>query len=116
VREALAQRIVRDRSRLAAISQARAGDADRGPSGRRRRRRSVPQSARSARPRRQRAAKVNVYDGDARKRLFDKINRVAANLDLDTAVDGAGGSKDSHGVDGNAEKKEKMASGVRVSH
>ena len=35
----------------------------------------------------QRAAKINqVYDDEARKRLFDKINRVAANLGTDEAM------------------------------
>ena len=37
----------------------------------------------------QRAAKVSeVYDDEARKRLMDKINRVAANLGYDDAGDG----------------------------
>ena len=45
----------------------------------------------------QRAAKVSrVYDDEARRRLFDKINRVAANLGYDharTAADGASGER-----------------------
>jgi hypothetical protein len=41
-----------------------------------------------------RAAKVNqVYDDEARKRLFDKINHVAANLGLDHARTVAGGGR-----------------------
>ena len=44
----------------------------------------------------QRTAKVNqVYDDEARKRLFDKINRVAANLGYDHASDGEGDGVDS---------------------
>ena len=68
----------------------------------------------------QRAAKVSqVYDDEARKRLFDKINRVAANLGYDhvrTAADGAGESADPEVAAGNEEEKEKMAWGVGASH
>ena len=53
----------------------------------------------------QRTAKVNqVYDEEARKRLFDKINRVAANLGYDhakTAAEEAAESKDSDAAAGN---------------
>jgi hypothetical protein len=60
----------------------------------------------------QRAAKVNqVYDDEARKRLFDKINRVAANLGLDH-VRTAGESEDSEAAAGKEEEKEKMPWGV----
>jgi hypothetical protein len=59
----------------------------------------------------QRAAKVNqVYDDEARKRLFDKINRVAANLGYDharTAADGAPESADSEVAAGKEAEKEK---------
>jgi hypothetical protein len=63
----------------------------------------------------QRAAKVSqVYDDEARKRLFDKINRVAANLGYDHAKT-AGESEDSGAAAGNEEEKEKMAWGVGAS-
>ena len=67
----------------------------------------------------QRAAKVSrVYDDEARRRLFDKINRVAANLGYDharTAADGAPESADLEDAAGNEEEKEKMAWGVAAS-
>ena len=67
----------------------------------------------------QRAAKVSeVYDDEARKRLFDKINRVAANLGYDhvgTAADRAPASADSEVAVGKEEEKEKMAWGVGAS-
>jgi hypothetical protein len=67
----------------------------------------------------QRVAKVNqVYDDDARKKLFDKINRVAANLGVDEArkeANGAAQSQDSEGAAAPKEEKEKMAWGVGVS-
>ena len=60
----------------------------------------------------QRAAKVSeVYDDEARKRLMDKINRVAANLGLDeptTAIEGPAQGPEFGGSAGK-EKKEKMA-------
>jgi hypothetical protein len=65
-----------------------------------------------------RAAKVNqVYDDEARKKLFDKINRVAANLGYDhagTAADGAPASADSQVAAGH-EEKEKTPWGVGAS-
>ena len=68
----------------------------------------------------QRTAKVNqVYDDDARQKLFDKINRVAANLGYDhakTAADEAAESKDSDGSAGLGDEKEKMPWGVGASH
>ena len=52
----------------------------------------------------QRTAKVSeVYDDEARKRLFDKINRVAANLGLDetrTAIEGPAEGSDSASATG----------------
>jgi len=67
----------------------------------------------------QRAAKVNeVYDDEARKRLMDKINRVAANLGLDetrTAIEGPAEGSDSAAATGPADEKEKMAWGVGAS-
>jgi hypothetical protein len=67
----------------------------------------------------QRAAKVNqVYDDEARKRLFDKINRVAANLGYDharTAADGAPESADSEVAAGKEAEKEKTPWGVGAS-
>ncbi len=64
----------------------------------------------------QRAAKVSqVYDDEARKRLFDKINRVAANLGYDyvrTAADGAPESEDLQVAAGHEEEKEKTPWGV----
>ena len=67
----------------------------------------------------QRAAKVNqVYDDEARKRLFDKINRVAANLGYDyanTAAEEAAESKDSEAAAGPTDDKEKMPWGVGAS-
>jgi hypothetical protein len=67
----------------------------------------------------QRAAKINqVYDDEARKRLFDKINRVAANLGYDharTAADGAAESADSEAAAGPADEKEEMPWGAGAS-
>ena len=67
----------------------------------------------------QRAAKVNeVYDDEARKRLMDKINRVAANLGLDeprTAIEGPAQSLDLGEAAGQADEKEKMPWGVCAS-
>jgi hypothetical protein len=67
----------------------------------------------------QRAAKVNqVYEDEARQRLFDKINRVAANPGLDharMAAERAGESEDSVAAAGKEEEKEKMAWGVGAS-
>ena len=67
----------------------------------------------------ERAAKVTqVYDDEARKRLFDKINRVAANLGYDhakTAAEEAAESEDSEAAAGNEEEKEKTPWGVGVS-
>ena len=64
----------------------------------------------------QRAAKVNeVYDDEARKQLFDKINRLAANLGVDeprTAIEGPAQSPDSEETAG----EEKMPWGVGASH
>ena len=61
----------------------------------------------------QRAAKVSeVYDDEARKRLMDKINRVAANLGLDhagMAAEEAPESKDSEGAAVPPDEKEKIA-------
>ncbi len=66
-----------------------------------------------------RAAKVNqVYDDEARKKLFDKINRVAANLGYDhagTAADGVGESEDSQVAARKEAEKEKMPLGVGAS-
>jgi hypothetical protein len=60
---------------------------------------------------RERYAKVNqVYDDEARKWFFDKINRVAANLGLDeprTAIEGAAHGRNS----GEAAGKEKRPGG-----
>ena len=67
----------------------------------------------------QRAAKVSeVYDDEARKRLMDKINRVAANLGYDdagTAIEGPARSPDSGEAAGQADEKEKMPWGVGAS-
>jgi len=67
----------------------------------------------------QRAAKVNeVYDDEARKRLMDKINRVAANLGLDeprTAIEGPAPGPDSPAMAGQADGPEKMPWGVGAS-
>jgi hypothetical protein len=64
----------------------------------------------------QRAAKVNqVYDDEARKRLFDKINRVAVNLGYDHAKTAAE-SKDSEASAGSKDEKEKTPWGVGASH
>ena len=67
----------------------------------------------------QRAAKVNqVYDDEARKRLIDKINRVAANLGLDeprTAIEGPAQSPEPREAAGPAAEKQKMAWGVGAS-
>ena len=63
----------------------------------------------------QRVAKANqVYDDEARKKLFDKINRVAANLGVDKARN-AGQSEDSGETGGPKEEKEKMPWGVGAS-
>ena len=67
----------------------------------------------------QRAAEVSeVYDDEAPKRLFDKINRVAANLRLEragTAADELPEGEDAEVAAGNEEEKEKMPSGVGAS-
>ena len=67
----------------------------------------------------QRAAKVSeVYDDEARKRLFDKINRVAANLGIDeptTAIERPAEGSDLVAATGPADEKEKMAWGVGAS-
>jgi hypothetical protein len=123
VREALAQRIVDDETDHAKLQLARLAQAMQIAS------MAVADGDVKAIPaflkvldrldRYQRAAKVNqVYDDEARKRLFDKINRVAANLGLDhagTAADGAPESKDSEAPPRPAEEKEKMAWGVGAS-
>jgi hypothetical protein len=62
----------------------------------------------------QRTAKVKVYDDEARQRLFDKLNRVAANLRLKharTAADAASDSETSEVAAGPEEEKEKTPSG-----
>ena len=59
-----------------------------------------------------------VYDDEARKKLFDKINRVAANLGYDharTPADGAPESADSKVAAGHEEEKEKTPWGVGAS-
>ncbi len=125
VREALAQRIVDDETDHAKLQLARLAQAMQIAST------AVADGDVKAIPaflkvldrldRYQRAAKVNqVYDDEARKRLFDKINRVAANLGLDharTAADGATESKDSEVAAGPPppDEKEKMAWGVGAS-
>ena len=67
----------------------------------------------------QRAAKVNaVYDDEARKRVMDKINRVAANLGVDeprAAIEGPSGAPDSAAATGSTDDKEKMPWGVGAS-
>jgi hypothetical protein len=67
----------------------------------------------------QRTAKVNqVYDDEARKRLMDKINRVAANLGYNharTAAEEAAESKDSEAAAGSRDEKEKTPWGVGAS-
>jgi hypothetical protein len=67
----------------------------------------------------QRTAKVNqVYDDEARKRLMDKINRVAANLGYDhvrTAAEEAAESQDSDASAGRGDEREKMPWGVGAS-
>jgi hypothetical protein len=67
----------------------------------------------------QRAAKVNqVYDDEARKRLLDKINRVAANLGYHyakTAGEEASEGQDSQAEAGKAEEREKTPRGVGAS-
>ena len=67
----------------------------------------------------QRAAKVSeVYDDEARKRLMDKINRVAANLGYDdagTAIEEPARRLDSGEAAGQADEKEKMPWGVGAS-
>jgi hypothetical protein len=63
----------------------------------------------------QRAAKVNqVYDDEARKRLFDKINRVAANLGYDH-VRTAGEGEDSEATGRARGGERKMPWGVGAS-
>jgi hypothetical protein len=52
-----------------------------------------------------------VYCDDALKRLFDKINRLAANLRLDTAADGAPESKASKQRPGMRRRKKKWPQG-----
>ncbi len=67
----------------------------------------------------QRTAKVNqVYDDEARKRLFDKINRVAANLGYDhvrTADDEAPQGQDSGEAARPTEESEKTPWGFGAS-
>ena len=66
----------------------------------------------------QRAAKVNqVYDDEARKRLMDKINRVAANLGYDhvKTAEEAGESEASQVAAGNGEERGKTPWGVGAS-
>ena len=67
----------------------------------------------------QRAAKVSeVYDEEARTRLMDKINRVAANLGLDepkTAIEGPAPGPDSPAMARQADGPEKMGWGVGAS-
>jgi predicted transcriptional regulator len=69
----------------------------------------------------QRVAKVNqVYDEEARKKLFDKINRVAANLGVDEAREAAKTAEAPQGQDsgeaaGPREEKEKTPWGVGAS-
>ena len=59
----------------------------------------------------QRAAKANqVYDDEARKKLFDKINRVAANLGVDEARN-AGQSKNRARREGPRRRKKKCPGG-----
>jgi hypothetical protein len=60
----------------------------------------------------QRTAKVNrVYDDEARKKLMDMLNRVAANLGIDEARWAATAAAQS----GPKEEKEKMVWGVGAS-
>ena len=65
------------------------------------------------------AAEISqVYDHEAPKRLFDKINRVAANLGLECAEAAADGLPEGENAEvaaGNEEEKEKMPSGVGAS-
>jgi hypothetical protein len=67
----------------------------------------------------QRAAKVNeVYDEEARSKLFEKINRVAANLGVDEprmAIEGPAQTPDPGEAAGPAEEKEKTPWGVGAS-
>jgi hypothetical protein len=69
----------------------------------------------------QRVAKVNqVYDDEARKKLFDKISRVAANLGMDEeraakAAGQAAESPDSGKTRGPTDDREKMPLGVGIS-
>jgi hypothetical protein len=67
-------------------------------------------------------AKMNqVYDDEARKRLFDKINRVAENLEAEAerkaakAAAGAAQSEDSPGSTEQSDEREKMPWGVGAS-
>jgi hypothetical protein len=68
----------------------------------------------------QRTAKVNqVYDDEARKKLMDKLNRVAANLGFDKAIAASKAaeaqSQDSGETAGAEEEKEKTPWGVSAS-
>ena len=122
VREALARRIVDDETDHAKLQLARLAQAMQIASV------AVADGDVSAIPallkvidrvdRYQRAAKVNqVYDDEARKRLMDKISRVAANLGLDepTAIEGSAQGPDSTATAGPADEKEKMPWGVGAS-
>ena len=123
VREALARRIVEDETDHAKLQLARLAQAMQIAS------MAVADGDVKAIPaflkvldrldRYQRAAKVNqVYDDEARKRLMDKINRVAANLGLDeprTAIEGPAQSPDSAATAGPTDEKEKMPWGVGAS-
>jgi hypothetical protein len=103
VREALARRIVRDRSRQAAMAPPRVDDADR-HGGRRWRRRSFLKVL-DRLDRTQRAAKVKSMT--TRSARDCSTRSTAANLGLDTAADAAPASKDSQVAAGKEEEKEK---------
>jgi hypothetical protein len=120
VREALARRIVEDETDHAKLQLARLMQAMQIAS------MAVADGDVKAIPafvdrldRYQRAAKVNaVYDDEARKRLMDKINRVAANLGVDepkTAIEGPAQNPDSWQAAGQADGPEKTAWGVGAS-
>jgi hypothetical protein len=119
VREALARRIVEDETDHAKLQLMRLAQAMQNASA------VVADGGVNATPallkvidrvdRYQRAAKVNeVYDDEAPKRLFDKINRVAANLGADepmAAVEGPAQSSDSAQSVGRRTKKKKGQKG-----
>jgi phosphopantothenate synthetase len=123
VREALARRIVEDETDHAKLQLARLSQAMQIAS------MAVADGDVKAIPplvkvldrldRYQRAAKVNaVYDDEARKRLMDKINRVAANLGVDeprTAIEGPAQNPDSAQAAGQVDGPEKTAWGVGAS-